>query len=200
MRKDASIPVGKLPGASGSPLGPCRDRVRRLRQQSVAVLTSEMPRARGNQSFWQWPESEFQSQKGEVHALVGENGAGKSTLMKILFAYTQPNAGKYSQSSEWSHATSDATKLNIGMVQHFMLVLSFTVAQNMILGVVFPKKALTDLLRLRSAFESFPTHAASPSTEGAHQRLSCRSPAASGDHESSLSRKDLLILMNPHQF
>lgn len=75
--------------------------------------------------------------KGEIHAIVGENGAGKSTLMNILYGVLQPDSGKiYLNDKEVSiNSAREAKKLGIGMVhQHFMLVPSFTVLQNVILG------------------------------------------------------------------
>ncbi|HOJ00164.1 MAG TPA: ABC transporter ATP-binding protein [Anaerolineaceae bacterium] len=75
--------------------------------------------------------------KGEIHAIVGENGAGKSTLMNILYGVLQPDNGSiYINDKEVSITSArEAKKLGIGMVhQHFMLVPSFTVLQNVILG------------------------------------------------------------------
>ena len=82
--------------------------------------------------------------RGEIHALSGENGAGKSTLMKILFGEEQPTSGEIYINGNQVHMTSPqmAIKLGVGMVhQHFMLVPSLTVAENIILGVA-PKKGL----------------------------------------------------------
>ncbi|PAE91668.1 ABC transporter ATP-binding protein [Shouchella clausii] len=76
--------------------------------------------------------------KGEIHALLGENGAGKSTLMNILFGLYQPEQGEIKVRGEKVAITSPniAGKLGIGMVhQHFMLVDSFTVTENIILGM-----------------------------------------------------------------
>ncbi len=75
---------------------------------------------------------------GEIHALVGENGAGKSTLMKILGGLQKPDAGTMEVNGTdvtgWS--TSDAIAAGIGVVhQHFMLVPTLTVAENIILGM-----------------------------------------------------------------
>lgn len=75
---------------------------------------------------------------GEIHALVGENGAGKSTLMKILGGLQKPDAGKMEVNGRdvtgWS--TSDAIASGIGVVhQHFMLVPTLTVAENIVLGM-----------------------------------------------------------------
>lgn len=75
---------------------------------------------------------------GEVHALVGENGAGKTTLMNILYGLHSPDKGEIfvnGQEVRISHP-DDAIGLGIGMVhQHFKLVPSFTVAENIMLGM-----------------------------------------------------------------
>jgi simple sugar transport system ATP-binding protein len=74
---------------------------------------------------------------GEVHALAGENGAGKSTLMRILFGMTPPDAGAMEVEGR-PYAPSDprgAIRRGVGMVhQHFMLVPTFTVVENAMLG------------------------------------------------------------------
>lgn len=80
---------------------------------------------------------DFSVEPGEIHALVGENGAGKSTLMKILYGMEQPTAGEiYLRGQPVSISSPQrAIELGIGMVhQNFMLVPSFTVAQNIVLG------------------------------------------------------------------
>ena len=79
----------------------------------------------------------FSVETGEIHALVGENGAGKSTLMKILYGLEQPTSGKIllNGRAESIHNPHHAIDLGIGMVhQNFMLVPSFTIAQNIVLG------------------------------------------------------------------
>jgi ABC-type uncharacterized transport system ATPase subunit len=77
--------------------------------------------------------------QGEIRALVGENGAGKSTLMKILNGLFQPDSGTISYKGKKNtiiDSPGEAVKLGIGMVyQHFMLVPTLTVLENMILGV-----------------------------------------------------------------
>lgn len=76
-------------------------------------------------------------QQGEIHALLGENGAGKSTLMNILYGLYEPDAGEmlYKGQPLRLGGPGDAIAKGIGMVhQHFMLVPTFTVAENMMLG------------------------------------------------------------------
>ena len=75
--------------------------------------------------------------EGEIHAIVGENGAGKSTLMKIIFGLEKPTSGSILWNGEEMHFQSplDSIAAGIGMVhQHFMLIPSFTVLQNIVLG------------------------------------------------------------------
>ena len=91
--------------------------------------------------------------KGEIHALLGENGAGKSTLMKVLFGIEQPTKGKIFYEGKEIEITSPhkAIEFGIGMVhQHFMLVPSLTVAENIILGME-PKKGLS--VNMEKAYE-----------------------------------------------
>lgn len=79
----------------------------------------------------------FELKVGEVHALVGENGAGKTTLMNILYGIYQPDEGEIYVHGRRTLIKSpkDAIKLGIGMVhQHFTLVPTLTVAENIILG------------------------------------------------------------------
>lgn len=79
----------------------------------------------------------LQVKKGEIHALLGENGAGKSTLMNVLFGLYQPEKGEIRVRGEQANITDPniANDLGIGMVhQHFMLVDTFTVTENIVLG------------------------------------------------------------------
>jgi simple sugar transport system ATP-binding protein len=74
---------------------------------------------------------------GEIHALVGENGAGKSTLMRVLSGMYTAETGRMEVNGRdvtgWS--TADAIDAGVGMVhQHFMLVPTLTVAENVMLG------------------------------------------------------------------
>ncbi len=80
---------------------------------------------------------DFQAYKGEIHSLVGENGAGKTTLMNILYGIHQADAGKILIEGRETQITNpqNAIQHGINMVhQHFKLVPSFTVAQNILLG------------------------------------------------------------------
>ena len=73
----------------------------------------------------------------KIHAIVGENGAGKSTLMSVLFGLNVNYGGQiFINDTRKTWATpSDAIKAGIGMVhQHFMLIESMTVLENIILG------------------------------------------------------------------
>src|SRR4051812_10286135 len=80
---------------------------------------------------------DFEAAVGEVHALLGENGAGKSTLSNIVTGLYRPDEGElevYGEPVDF-HSPRDALDAGIGMVhQHFRLVASFTVAENVVLG------------------------------------------------------------------
>jgi len=74
---------------------------------------------------------------GEIHAIVGENGAGKTTLMRVLYGLIQPDAGTIQVGGKPSRIASPlhAMRLGLGMVhQHFLLVDTLTVAENVTLG------------------------------------------------------------------
>ena len=82
---------------------------------------------------------DFNLRRGEIHALMGENGAGKSTLMKMLFGLEQPTSGEIVVNGETLNLSSPSVAIahGIGMVhQHFMLVPSLSVAENVVLGMV----------------------------------------------------------------
>ena len=80
----------------------------------------------------------MQVQAGEIHAVLGENGAGKSTLMKIIYGAVMPDAGEIVFNGQHVVVKSPqhARSLGISMVfQHFSLFETFTVAQNVWLGL-----------------------------------------------------------------
>ncbi|HEX8638169.1 MAG TPA: ATP-binding cassette domain-containing protein, partial [Pyrinomonadaceae bacterium] len=76
-------------------------------------------------------------EKGTIHAIVGENGAGKSTVMRIAYGFYAADSGDILIDGNPVNIRNphDAIRLGIGMVhQHFMLVDTMTVAENIILG------------------------------------------------------------------
>ena len=80
---------------------------------------------------------DFDVKEGEVHSLLGENGAGKTVLMSILYGMFKPEEGQIFVKRKEVKIDSPAIaiSLGIGMVhQHFMLVPSLTVAENIVLG------------------------------------------------------------------
>jgi simple sugar transport system ATP-binding protein len=80
---------------------------------------------------------DFEVEKNEIHAVVGENGAGKSTLMKILYGLERADRGAILLEGRPVRIASplEASRLGIGMVhQHFRLIPEFTIAENVVLG------------------------------------------------------------------
>jgi simple sugar transport system ATP-binding protein len=80
---------------------------------------------------------DFEVESGSIHALLGENGAGKTTLMNVLYGLYQPDEGTVAIDGEVRDFGSprDAIDAGIGMIhQHFMLVDTMSVAENVVLG------------------------------------------------------------------
>jgi simple sugar transport system ATP-binding protein len=122
-------------------------------------------------------------EKGEIHAIIGENGAGKSTLMNILYGLHKADEGRillYDQEITINNPRQ-AMKMGIGMVhQHFMLVPSFTIAENIVLGsepqkrIVFDRKRtvnITQNLSKKYGLEVEPTVKVEDTTVGIQQRV-----------------------------
>ncbi len=87
---------------------------------------------------------------GTIHAIVGENGAGKSTAMRIAYGFYTADGGDILIDGEARRISTphDAIALGVGMVhQHFMLVETMTVAENIVLGAETGGMASLDLNR-----------------------------------------------------
>ena len=86
---------------------------------------------------------DFTVESGKIYGLIGENGAGKTTLMRVLYGMYEPDGGEILIDGKAVRFKSpkDAIDMGIGMVhQHFALVPTLTVTQNMILGKPIQKK------------------------------------------------------------
>jgi simple sugar transport system ATP-binding protein len=89
----------------------------------------------------------FTLEAGEIHAFLGENGAGKSTLMNILYGLYDPDEGEIFIKGKQAtiRGPNDAIRQGLGMVhQHFMLVPTLTVAENVMLGTEITSGLLLD--------------------------------------------------------
>ena len=114
----------------------------RIQQVELRGVTKRFPGVLANDQV------DFDVHAGEVHALLGENGAGKSTLMKVLYGMYAPDEGEIWINGQRADIASptDAIGLGIGMIhQHFMLVESLTVTENVALGLPSSRGPLTDL-------------------------------------------------------
>lgn len=121
--------------------------------------------------------------RGEIHAIIGENGAGKTTLMNILFGLLQPDEGKIRLNGEDVVVADPATAIaaGLGMVhQHFKLVPSLSVADNVFLGMEIRRNGLIDhtaqVEKTRELSERFglkvePTERVSLLSVGIEQRI-----------------------------
>ncbi len=94
---------------------------------------------------------DFIVKKGEIHGLLGENGAGKTTLMRILYGEIKPTKGEIKIFGEKVKFNGpwDAIKKGIGMVyQHFTLVPTFTVKENLFLSLlsINPKTTIDEAI------------------------------------------------------
>jgi len=116
----------------------------------MRAITKRFPGVLANDSV------DFSVRAGEVHALFGENGAGKSTLMRVLYGFHQPDAGNIYLDGEPVHIASPAAAIarGIGMIhQHFMLIPTLSVAENVSLGLKSARGPLKDLRRVSARVE-----------------------------------------------
>ncbi len=100
----------------------------------------------------------FDVNAGEVHALLGENGAGKSTLMRQLYGLYKPDEGDILIDGEPKvfGSPADAIRAGIGMIhQHFMLVPTLTVTENIALGLPSTREPLLDLDKVKARASSW---------------------------------------------
>lgn len=98
----------------------------------------------------------FDVNAGEVHALLGENGAGKSTLMRQLYGIYRPDEGEILIDGKpyVFNSPADAIAAGIGMIhQHFMLVPTLTVAENVALGLKSTREPVLDLDKVAKKIE-----------------------------------------------
>ncbi len=99
---------------------------------------------------------DFDVNAGEIHALLGENGAGKSTLMRQLYGLYKPDEGQILINGEpvVFHSPADAIRAGVGMIhQHFMLVSTLTVTENVALGLKSTREPRLDLDRVAKRVE-----------------------------------------------
>lgn len=139
MRDDAAMSDEvMISGAEGSPGKPSRLRISGVSKQYPGCLAND--------------NVSFEAGAGEIVALLGENGAGKSTLVKIAYGLVAPDAGRIEIDSAPAALTSPAAAraAGIGVVfQHFSLFESFTVLENISLGLddAATRKGLGDRIR-----------------------------------------------------
>jgi len=92
-------------------------------------------------------EIDLAIRQGEIRAIIGENGAGKTTLMNMLYGILQPSSGEIliKEKKVTMSSPKDAIALGLGMVhQHFKLVPSLTVFENILIGVEKTKFGIID--------------------------------------------------------
>src|SRR5664280_571256 len=121
------------------------DQTRRIQHVEMCDIVKRFPGVLANSQVC------FDVRAGEVHALLGENGAGKSTLMRQLYGLYQPDAGSITVDGKLQsfRSPADAIRAGIGMIhQHFMLVPTLTVTQNIALGLRSSREPLLDLDRV----------------------------------------------------
>jgi general nucleoside transport system ATP-binding protein len=118
------------------------DAATRIEHLEMRGITKRFPGVLGNNNV------NIEVRAGEVLAILGENGAGKTTLMNILYGLYQPDAGQIliNGSPVKVDSPREAIHHGIGMVhQHFMLVPTLTVSENVALGLPSKKGPMVDL-------------------------------------------------------
>ena len=118
---------------------------RRIETVEMRGITKRFPGVLANDKV------NFDVRAGEVHALLGENGAGKSTLMRQLYGMYRPDEGEILVNGKTYvfNSPADAIAAGIGMIhQHFMLVPTLTVAENVALGLKSTREPMLDLDRV----------------------------------------------------
>ena len=101
---------------------------------------------------------DFDLKAGEIHALLGENGAGKTTLMNILYGLYKPDRGEiYIRGRKVNiRSPKDAIEHKIGMVhQHFSLIDSLTVTENIILAIERGNKLFVNKKKIKQQITEF---------------------------------------------
>ena len=127
---------------------------KRIDHVELRGITKQFPGVLANDQI------SFDVKSGEIHALLGENGAGKSTLMKILYGLYRPDSGQIILDGQpvTFHSPADALHYGIGMIhQHFMLVPSLTVAENIALGMKSRRGIRLDLDEVREKVRKLST-------------------------------------------
>lgn len=117
-------------------------RQRRIERVEMRGIVKRFPGVLANDHI------DFEVRAGEIHALLGENGAGKTTLMNILYGLYRPDQGQIAINGQVVaiHSPANAIRLGIGMIhQHFMLVPTLSVVENVALGLPSSRGFLLDL-------------------------------------------------------
>ena len=144
-------------------------------------ITKRFPGVLANDSV------DFDVRPGEVHTLLGENGAGKSTLMKILFGLYTADEGSITFEGAPLRVDSPAAAIQagIGMIhQHFMLVPTFTVTENVALGL-----GTADMDQVRERLtELTETYGLAVDPDAFVWQLAVGGTSTSRDSQGSLSR------------
>ncbi len=111
---------------------------------------------------------------GTIHAIVGENGAGKSTAMRIAYGFYTADEGDILIDGQVQQIASphDAIALGVGMVhQHFMLVDTMSVAENIVLGAEPGNELALDLRKAAAEIQKLSEEfklAVNPNVEIGH--------------------------------